>query len=85
MKVQYALVLAQLAAAANSLLLHQQQLANTQLQPEPSSPTLVSPECCVLNYYPLVFTSLTQSRLLLSLWAVWLLFHMLASGNCSAD
>ena len=42
-KVQYALVLAQLAAAANRFLLHLQQLANTQLQPDPSSPTLVSP------------------------------------------
>lgn len=41
-KVQYALVLAQLAAAANRFLLHLQQLANTQLQPDPSSPTLVS-------------------------------------------
>lgn len=43
MKVQYALVLAQLAAAANRFLLHLQQLANRQLQPDPSSPTLVSP------------------------------------------
>ena len=41
-KVQYALVLAQLAAAANRFLLHLQHLANTQLQPDPSSPTLVS-------------------------------------------
>ncbi|KAL3131972.1 hypothetical protein ABBQ38_007667 [Trebouxia sp. C0009 RCD-2024] len=40
-KVQYALVLAQLAAAANRFLLHLQQLANRQLQPDPSSPTLV--------------------------------------------
>lgn len=41
-KVQYALVLAQLAGAANRFLLHLQHLANTQLQPHPSSPTLVS-------------------------------------------
>ena len=41
-KVQFALVLAQLAAAANRFLLHLQHLANTQLQPDPSSPTLVS-------------------------------------------
>lgn len=43
-RVQYALVLSQLAAAANRFLLHLQQLANTQLHPDPSSPTLVSPE-----------------------------------------
>ncbi len=42
-KVQYALVLAQLAAAAHRFLLHLQQLANTQAHPDPSSPTLVSP------------------------------------------
>jgi len=41
--VQYALVLAQLAAAAHRFLLHLQQLANTQAHPDPSSPTLVSP------------------------------------------
>lgn len=41
-RVQYALVLAQLAAAANRFLLHLQQLANAQLHPDPSSPTLVS-------------------------------------------
>lgn len=46
-KVQYALVLAQLAAAANRFLLHLQQLANRQLQPDPSSPTLVRPPHCL--------------------------------------
>lgn len=40
-RVQYALILAQLAAAASRFLLHMQQLANAQLPTDPSNPALV--------------------------------------------